>query len=206
MRFLVALALIGSVIAASILADDTSGGGSAPSPDTNPAAIMGTTAAAHPVRPCRATELRLSLAGGAGASLSQLRTGVQLRNAGRAKCTLDGYPRIAWVAAAAGGQVGPTASRLAGAAHPRRIMLRPGRIASAPLDIVEGDGGLPASECRPEAVAGLRVALPGGRGSRLVRASPGDPAGACSVHTPVPLLGVGALAPGRQPGNGGTGG
>ncbi len=154
---------------------------------------------------CATSQLQASLGGGQGAGMSQERTGVQLRNAGDSACTLDGYPGVSWVAGPDGHQVGPAAARSGnGAGHARVVTLAPGALASAPLNIVEGDGGLPRSLCHPVPVRGLRVYPPGQRAALFIPA-PSRGAGECSVPTRAAMLGVGFLRAGAQPGGGGAG-
>ncbi len=152
---------------------------------------------------CTTGQLHLSLGGGAGAGMSQQRTGVQMRNVGRRACTLDGYPGVSWVTGRHGHQVGPAAQRARLRSHPRTVTLAPGRLASAGLDIVEGDGGLPASRCHPEPVAGLRVYPPGDRTPLYLRLTYEDPAGVCTSPTTFSTLSVGPMVSGAQPGDGG---
>ena len=194
MRFFVALVLIAGVVAASVLADDTAGP-SAP-PPTATTSVAAATRAHHRIAPCRATELAVSLGGGAGVGLSNLATNVRLRNRGRAPCRLDGAVRVAWATSLHGHEVGPTATPIHGAGRARRLTLSPGARASAPIDIVLGDGGLPASECDPKPVTGLRVTPVGARGTLFLHLGNGDRAGACSIATPQPQLTVGRLSPG----------
>jgi hypothetical protein len=197
MRFLAALALILGVVAASILADDTAGP-SAPGPTatTSAAAATRTARVHHRIAPCRVSELAVSLGGGSGVGLSDLATNVRLRNHGRARCRLDGAVRVAWATGRHGREVGPAASPIHGDGHAHRLTLRPGARASASIDVVLGDGGLPVSECDPESVTGLRVTPVGARGALFLRLGNGDRAGACSIATPEPQITVGPLRPG----------
>jgi hypothetical protein len=197
MRFLVALALIVGVIAVSILADDTSGP-SAPAPTATTSVAAATRAVHRRIAPCRAAELTVSLGGGSGVGLSHLATNVRLRNHGRAACRLDGAIRVAWATGPQGHEVGPAASPIHGAGRARRLTLSPGARASASIDVVLGDGGLPASECDPEPVTGLRVTPAGARGTLFLHLGNGDRAGACSIATSEPQLTVGPLRPGSS--------
>jgi hypothetical protein len=194
MRFLVALALIVGVVGATILADDTAGP-SAPAP-----AATATTARAATIHRriamCPVSALRVSSGGGPVVGLSQLRTGLELRNAGQRVCWLGGSVRVAWATGPHGRQIGSAARPIRGEGRVHRLTLRPGARVSATLDIVLGDGGLPASECRPEPVTGLRIAPVSARGTLFVRTGNGDPAGACSMVTPTPQLRVGPLRAG----------
>lgn len=198
MRFLVALALILAVVAASILADDTAGPSApAPTATTPVAATTHPAPAHHRIAPCRASELAVSLGGGTGVGLSSLATNVRLRNRGRARCRLGGAVRVAWATGRHGHQVGPAASPIHRDGRARRLTLSPGARASASIDIVLGDGGLPTSECDPEPVTGLRVTPDGVRGALFLHLGNGDRAGACSIATSEPQLSVGPLRRGR---------
>lgn len=152
---------------------------------------------------CATSQLQASLGGGTGAGMSHLHTGMQLRNVSKSTCILYGYPGVSWVAGSQGHQVGPAASR-SQTPGPGLVTLTPGGLASAALDIIEGDGGLPTSECRPVPVRGLRVYPPGQRDALFVPATY-EGVGVCSVATPQSLLGIGPTQAGVQPGSGGSG-
>lgn len=157
---------------------------------------------------CTSAHLQASLGGGAGVGMSQDHTGLQLRNTGSAPCTLDGYPGVSWVAGADGHQVGAPAARQANisGSPEKTITLAPGAVASAPLDLVEGGGGLPASQCKPVPVRGLRVYPPGERAALFISApTPAGGFGECSKVTTAPMLSIGYLQLGVQPGGGGAG-
>jgi hypothetical protein len=160
------------------------------------------------VPPCSAASLQVSLGGGPGVGMSQDRTGLQLRNTGSSACSLYGYPGVSWVAGADGRQVGRAAERqpdLAGGAE-HAVVLAPGGLASAPLDIVDA-AVIPRAECDPVPVRGLRVYPPGQRAALfLPRPTPGGGYGECSAATRQPTLIVGYVQPGAQPRDGaGTG-
>jgi hypothetical protein len=140
--------------------------------------------------------------------MSQDHTGLQLRNTGSAPCTLAGYPGVSWVAGADGHQVGAPAARQANTSGSpeKTVTLAPGAVASAPLDLVEGGGGLPASQCKPVPVRGLRVYPPGERAALFISApTPAGGFGECSKVTTAPMLSIGYLQLGVQPGGGGAG-
>ena len=132
--------------------------------------------------------------------MSQLHTGLQLRNVGQSSCTLYGYPGVSWVGGSHGPQVGPAATR-SQTPVPSTVTLAPGGLASAALDIIEGDGGLPTSQCHPAPVRGLRVYPPGQRAALFLPATY-DGTGVCTVATPQSLLGIGPMQAGVQPGGG----
>jgi hypothetical protein len=143
------------------------------------------------IAPCQSSHLAVSIGSGGGPGMSQDRVSLQLRNRGATSCTLYGYPGVSWATGPDGRGVGPSAARYK-AATPSAVVLRAGAVAAAPLDIVVGDGGLSASECHPERVAGLRVYPPGQRQPLFVSYRLGAP-GACSVATASPMLQVGFM-------------
>lgn len=151
---------------------------------------------------CTSAHLQASLGGGAGAGMSQIHTGLQLRNTGPAACTLYGYPGVSWVGGADGHQVGAAATRQTGSggSAEKTVTLAPGALASAPLDMVQGGGGLPASQCEPVPVRGLRVYPPGEKAALFIPLTNTE----CSKVTVAPMLSVGYLQAGVQPGGGGA--
>ncbi len=80
-------------------------------------------------------------------------------NVARTSCTLAGYAFVTFVTSRAGGTVGAaaTADRQVAA---RTLLLRGGQSAHLWLRLLEA-ANLPTSTCRPKAVAGLNVRLPG---------------------------------------------
>jgi hypothetical protein len=133
--------------------------------------------------------------------MSQNHTGLQLRNVGSTACALYGYPGVSWVAGADGHQVGAAATRQpdpTGGAE-KTVILAPGALASAPLDIVDA-AVIPKSACKPVPVRGLRVYPPGNTAAMFIplpTASGGY--GECSVPTQSPTLMVGYMQSGVQP-------
>jgi Protein of unknown function (DUF4232) len=140
---------------------------------------------------CQSSHLAVSIGSGGGPGMSQDRVSLQLRNKGGSSCTLYGYPGVSWSTGPDGRRVGPGAAHYASAV-PSALTLRPGAVASAPLDIVVGDGGLSTSECHPKRVAGLRVYPPGEMQPLFVAYHLGAP-GACSVRTASPMLQIGFM-------------
>ncbi len=218
---LAATLLAGGVLAAGCSSSSPAASGSSATPaasssTTAPASSPTSAAAAGSpgsgtssgTAACTSAHLQASIGGGAGAGMSQDHTGLQLRNTGPAACTLDGYPGVSWVAGAEGQQVGAAATRQAdnsGSAE-KTVTLTPGAVASAPLDIVEGDGGLPASQCKPVPVRGLRVYPPGERAALFISMpTAAGSSGECSKVTAQPMLSIGYLQLGVQPGGGGAG-
>ena len=139
--------------------------------------------------------------------MSQNHTGLQLRNVGSSACTLYGYPGVSWVAGADGHQVGAAATRQPDATGGAEasVILTPGAVASAPLDIVDA-AAIPQSACKPVPVRGLRVYPPGERAALFIPLPTSvNGYGECSVVTQQPTLIVGYVQSGVQPGGGGLG-
>jgi hypothetical protein len=139
--------------------------------------------------------------------MSQNHTGVNLKNTGSTPCTLYGYPGVSWVAGTDGHQVGRAASRQAETTGGKQavLTLAPGATASAPLDIIDA-AVVSKSDCKPVPVKGLRVYPPGEKAALFI-SLPTDSGGygECSASTSQPLLTVGYLQSGVQPGNDGQG-
>jgi hypothetical protein len=176
----------------------STGGASASA--SSPVAASGTPA-------CTSADLKVSLGGGAGAGMSQNHIGLQLRNVGASACTVYGYPGVSWVAGADGHQVGAAAERQAdnSGSGERTVTLAPGALASAPLDIVDA-AVIPASQCKPVPVRGLRVYPPGNTAALfLPLPTPSGGYGECSLTTRQPTLIIGYLQAGAQPGGGDAG-
>jgi hypothetical protein len=127
-----------------------------------------------------------------------------LRNTGTTTCTLYGYPGVSWVRGSTGIQTGAAAVRQPDPNGTEQVVtLAPGALASAPLDIVDA-GVIPASECKPVPVRGLRIYPPGQQAALflpLPTASGGY--GECSLPTKSPTLMIGYMEAGVQPGGGG---
>lgn len=113
---------------------------------------------------------------------------LQFTNLSRRSCTLRGYPGVAAVDLS-GRQVGSRGIREV-SGRSRTVTLRPGATVSAVLRIVEA-GAIPSSSCREVTAAGVRVAPPGQRGTRMVP----FPFQACS-RTGAPVLSVRAVGAG----------
>jgi Protein of unknown function (DUF4232) len=139
--------------------------------------------------------------------MSQNHTGLQLRNIGSSPCALYGYPGVSWVAGTDGHQVGAAAVREPdnSGRSETTVLLAPGALASAPLDIVDA-AVIPASECKPVPVRGLRVYPPGQTAAMFIPlpTSAGG-YGECSLTTKQPTLTVGYVQLGAQPGGGSQG-
>jgi hypothetical protein len=170
------------------------------------AGATGSGAAASGTPACTSADLKVSLGGGAGAGMSQNHVGLQFTNVGSASCTVYGYPGVSWVAGADGHQVGAAAKREANNSGTEKLVtLAPGALASAPIDI--GDAAvIPASQCKPVPVRGLRIYPPGEKAAlflSLPTASGGY--GECSLTTTNPTLFIGYVQAGVQPGGGDAG-
>jgi hypothetical protein len=169
-------------------------------------AASGTVAVSGGVPACTSAQLQASLGGGAGAGMSQNHTGLQLRNTGSSACTLYGYPGVSWVRGAQGLQTGAAAVRQPDPGGTEAVVtLAPGKLASAPLDIVDA-AVIPPSECKPVPVRGLRIYPPGQKAALflpLPTAAGGY--GECSLTTKSPTLTIGYLEAGAQPGGGSAG-
>lgn len=187
--------------AARASAVSASASAAAPSPATG----SGSPSSGAPA--CTSAELKVSLGGGAGAGMSQDRIGLQLRNTGPSTCTLYGYPGVSWVGGTDGHQVGAAAVRQpdSGGIAEEAVTLAPGALASAPLDIVDA-AVIPASQCKPVPVRGLRVYPPGERAALfLPLPTPAGGYGECSLVTRQTTLSIGYLQAGAQPGDGNAG-
>ena len=85
------------------------------------------------------------------------------------------------------------------------VILTPGEVASAPLDIVDA-AAIPRSACKPVPVRGLRVYPPGERAPLFIPLPTSAKGyGECSVVTQQPTLIVGYVQSGVQPGGGDLG-
>jgi Protein of unknown function (DUF4232) len=190
---------------AAASAASTSATSAAPSAAATPSAATspGGAASASPAA-CTSADLQVSVGGGAGAGMSQNHIGLQLRNIGSAACTVYGYPGVSWVAGADGHQVGAAALRQTdptGGAE-KTVTLAPGAVASAPLDIVAAEV-ITKSQCKPVPVRGLRVYPPGEKAALfLSMPTAAGGYGECSLTTKQPMLLVGYLQAGVQPGGG----
>lgn len=183
----------------------TSAAAASSSAAATPAA--GAASASSGLAACTSADLKVSFGGGAGAGMSQNHIGLQLRNVGSSTCTLYGYPGVSWVAGADGRQVGAAAVRYPddnGSAE-KTVTLAPGALASAPFDIVDA-AVIPASECKPVPVRGLRVYPPGEKAALFVpMVTAAGEYGECSLATKQTLLSIGYLQAGVQPGGGDVG-
>jgi predicted ATP-grasp superfamily ATP-dependent carboligase len=89
---------------------------------------------------------------------------IEFTNLGSASCTVAGAPKVSAVDLH-GKRVGAPATTEPGT-KTRKLTLAPGDTASATLRIVEALN-FPKAKCAPTLVAGLRVSVPGGSGSKV---------------------------------------
>ena len=129
------------------------------------ATLVATPATAQATVPhCSTSALAASLVnlqGTAGSRIGDLR----LTNISRGTCWTRGYPGVSYVGFGNGTQIGRAATWDAGAV--RTISLAPRQHADAPVRMVDVQN-YPASVCRPTAVDGLRVYVPGSRLAKFI--------------------------------------
>lgn len=106
---------------------------------------------------CTTSHVDLALGEPEGAAGS-LYVPIIFHNVSEQRCTLHGYPSVAFVAGDDGHQVGPSA-RPDRSDPPRTIHLAPRRRAAATLQIANA-ANHPPEDCRPVSVDGLRVVSP----------------------------------------------
>jgi hypothetical protein len=154
------------------------------------AALMASPAAdAASAKPCSASGLVIwageEPGGGAAGSVYYR---IELTNLSGHSCTVSGYPKMNAVDLK-GRRIGAAASRAAGK-KARTVKLAPGAAAVATLQIVDALNFPPAA-CKPTTAAGLRIAVPGGAGSKIAPLA-FEPCAAASATT----LSVGAVTVG----------
>lgn len=124
--------------------------GSAASPLARPLAHTG-------VADCTAASLRLTVTG-LGVAAGSSYYSINLTNMSGRRCALEGYPRVSFVSAPDGHQLGAAAGH--DPVYPgRRVILRPGHDAYARLQ-AGASGNYPAPACHPVMVRWLRVYPP----------------------------------------------
>jgi hypothetical protein len=137
---------------------------------TSAAALAAATLVAAPasaqaaVPYCTNSDLGASLVnlqGAAGSRIGDLR----LTNVSRGYCWTRGYPGVSYVGFGNGTQIGRAATWESGVV--RTITLAPRHHVDAPIRMVNVQN-YPASVCRPTAVDGLRVYVPGSRLAKFV--------------------------------------
>ncbi|HXW46352.1 MAG TPA: DUF4232 domain-containing protein [Streptosporangiaceae bacterium] len=141
--------------------------GSTPAPPGGQAAGAAHASSAAPssrasagVTACATSELRVTLdASAAGVAAGSSYVPLEFTNASSSTCTLAGYPAVAFASGVAGPQIG-TAAAAEVSTHPASLVLAPGGIAHAWLQIVDV-ANLPSSQCKPVQASGLRVSFSG---------------------------------------------
>lgn len=137
----------------------TNGPPTSPSTSDTPADLGATT-----TRACTARDLEASLGGTEGAAGTTYRALVFTNTSGQ-PCTIEGIPRVSFVAGDDRHQVGADATP-AGAVGPV-VMLAPAATATAPIGFVN-IGNFDPADCEPTDVRGLRVFPPGGQENQFV--------------------------------------
>jgi hypothetical protein len=133
------------------------------------AAALASTSAAAPVpaaaKPCAASTTVVwageEPGGGAAGSVFYR---IDFTNLSTATCTLSGFAKVNAVNLK-GGRIGAFATHEPGK-KAKTVTLAPGQSASATLRIVDALN-FPADKCKATMAAGLRIALPGGRGNKV---------------------------------------
>ena len=146
----------------------------------------GTPGATATPGPCATAALRVTL-GHEGAATGHFYRTLDFTNISSASCTLRGYPRVSFVAAVGGKQIGAAASR--SPASKRLIVLAPGQKAQARLDLLDVLN-FPPPECAASDAHWIKVYPPHQFSASYVPWT----AKVCSKPRPVYLL----VAPVRQ--------
>jgi Protein of unknown function (DUF4232) len=145
------------------------------------------------VASCSASRLRVTLdAHAAGAAAGSSFVPLDFTNISGRTCRLAGYPVVSFAAGASGHRVG-TAAALDRTVKIRSVALAPGSTAHSWLQVVDALN-FPPSKCHPVTAGGLRVNLPGQRGTSFVSHS--FPACSTSMHGSR-ILTVQPIQPGR---------
>jgi hypothetical protein len=143
-----------------------SGGPAGAASGTSPAGVAtsspATAGGSKPatVAACATSELKVTLvSSAAGAAAGSSYVPLEFTNASGRSCTLAGYPAVAFASGTGGPQIG-TAASAETSTHPATLVLAPGGVAHAWLQIVDV-GNYPASQCKPVTAGGLRVGFSG---------------------------------------------
>ena len=128
---------------------------STPAPTSAPPSSTPTTRAAS--GRCTASQVRVSVVAGDSAA-GHIGLRVVFTSSSGQTCTLRGYPVVVFVTAAAGSQVNQPAQEAPGPLA--TVTLAPAGTAHADLLLVNVNN-YPPTSCKPQAVAGVRVRLPG---------------------------------------------
>jgi hypothetical protein len=112
------------------------------------------------VAACATSELTVTLvSSAAGAAAGSSYVPLEFTNASGRSCTLAGYPAVAFASGTGGPQIGAAATAEA-STHPAALVLAPGGVAHAWLQMVDV-GNYPARTCKPVTASGLRVGFSG---------------------------------------------
>jgi Protein of unknown function (DUF4232) len=142
---------------------------------------------------CSASGLRVTLdVHAAGAAAGTSFVPLDFTNISRGACRLAGYPVVSFATGASGRRVGMSAA-LDRSVKVRSVQLAPGATAHAWLQVSDAQN-YPARRCHPVTAGGLRVDLPGQRGTRFV--SHAFPACSAAMHGSQ-ILTVQPIQPGR---------
>jgi hypothetical protein len=127
---------------------------------------------------CAARSLRVSLdASAVGVAAGSSYVPLEFTNAAKVSCTLPGYPAVGFAASLAGPLIG-TEGAAAKGMHSAPVVLAPGKVAHAWLQILNV-ANYPADECKLAQASGLRV----GFGSTESATFLAHPFQACSSGT-----------------------
>jgi hypothetical protein len=131
------------------------------------------------VTSCSASSLRVKLdLHAAGAAAGSSFVPLDFTNISHSACHLAGYPVVSFATGHSGHQVG-TAAALDRTVKVRSVPLAPGATAHAWLQVIDAQN-YPAKKCHPVTADGLRVNLPGQRGTSFV--SHAFPACSATMH------------------------
>jgi Protein of unknown function (DUF4232) len=145
------------------------------------------------VASCSASRLRVTLdVHAAGAAAGSSFVPLDFTNVSHNACRMAGYPAVSFATGAAGRRVGTTAA-LDRSVKVRPVALAPGATAHAWLQVIDAQN-YPAKKCHPVMADGLRVNLPGQRGTSFV--SHAFPACSKAMHGSQ-ILTVQPIEPGR---------
>lgn len=143
--------------------------GAAAAPASHPAgpAAGASTSAGGTAAACLTSELKVTLdSSAAGAAAGSSYVPLEFTNESGRSCAVSGYPAVAFASAAGGPQIG-TAATAEQNTHTAGVMLAPGAVAHAWLQIADV-ASFPASRCKPIQAGGLRVAVAGAQAAAFL--------------------------------------
>jgi hypothetical protein len=154
---------------------------------------VGTSGGKAAAASCSASRLRVTLdVHAAGAAAGSSFVPLDFTNISGRACRLAGYPVVSFAAGASGHRVGRPAA-LDRSVKVRSVALAPGATAHSWLQVVDALN-FPVRKCHPVTAHGLRVNLPGQRGTSFV--SHAFPACSAPMHGRQ-ILTVQPIQPGR---------